>query len=78
MASATEELNSSWCLILINLNLILDSHMWLVVTVLDRVSLYFLILYCNLLIVLLVCLKVCKYNLHDNDSHNLLIPSTRM
>lgn len=37
--SATEELNFEWNLILIHLNLSLDSCMWLVATVLDRLSL---------------------------------------
>lgn len=37
--SATEELNFEWNLIFIHLNLSLDSCMWLVATVLDRLSL---------------------------------------
>lgn len=37
--SATEELNFEWHLILIHLNLSLDSYMWLVATVMDRLSL---------------------------------------
>lgn len=39
--NATEELNFEWHLILIHLNLSLDSGMWLVATVFDRPSLQF-------------------------------------
>lgn len=42
MASSTEEVNFSLNFILINLHLDLNSHIWVVATVLDNISRYFL------------------------------------